>query len=66
MQGVCNDLSQEMHSKRSFEYLLHEVGSLLGPAYMKKAGPAKQAGPLNRADFISRLYGKRAGFQPGC
>ena len=38
----------------------------LGPVYLKKAGLAKRAGPLNRLIFILNLYGKQAGFQPGC
>ena len=38
----------------------------LRPVYMKKAGLAKWAGPLNQLIFISNLYGKLAGFQPGC
>ena len=38
----------------------------LGPVYMKKAGLAKRAGPLDRLIFISNLYGKQAGFQPCC
>ena len=38
----------------------------LGPVYLKKAGLAKRAGPLNRLIFISNLFGKQAGFQPGC
>ena len=38
----------------------------LGPVYLKKAGLAKRTGPLNWLIFISNLYGKQAGFQPGC